>query len=302
MVLFVLVLVTVPGWGSDYAVLFCRLFCLYFAMAQMWNLLCGYSGLLSLGQQSFIGLGGYTVAVMSNYYGIYIWLSVFIGGLFSVLLALFMSLFIFRMRWVYFGIGTWIFSEALKIWFSNWEYVKYGTGLFIKPTTPISKTEIYYAAVVVGIGSVVLVYGILRSKLGLGLMAMRDDEDVSETMGVRVFRSKLYCFLIAAFVTGLTAGTYYISQIFIEPYNSFAIDWTVKLVFIVIIGGLGTTEGPIVGTFIYVLLSQWLAEYGSSSMLILGVIAITIILIAPKGIMGTLQEKTGFEILSPRRL
>jgi len=277
------------------------LFFLYLALVQMWNLLAGYSGLISLGQQSFVGMGGYVVAVMSNYYGVYIWLGVLLGGVFSALLALFMSLFIFRMKGVYFAIGTWIFSEALLIWFSNWEYTKYGMGLFIKPNPNISMTEIYYASLIVGVGSVALVYGILRSKLGLGLMAMRDDEAVSETMGVEVFRSKLYCFLIGAFVTGSTAGILYIFQVFIQPYKAFAIDWTVKLVFIVIIGGIGTLEGPIVGALLFVLLSQSLAEYFSVSMLILGAIAIGVILIAPKGIMGTLQEKLGFEILSPRR-
>jgi len=297
----VLILGIVPLMGDQYLLFFCMLFCLYLALAQMWNLLAGYSGLISLGQQSFVGMGGYVVAVMSNYYGVYIWLGVLLGGVFSALLALFMSLFIFRMKGVYFAIGTWIFSEALLIWFSNWEYTKYGMGLFIKPNPNISMTEIFYASLIVGVGSVALVYGILRSKLGLGLMAMRDDEAVSETMGVEVFRSKLYCFLIGAFVTGSTAGILYIFQVFIQPYKAFAIDWTVKLVFIVIIGGIGTLEGPIVGAFLFVLLSQTLAEYFSVSMLILGAIAILVILIAPKGIMGTLQEKLGFEILSPRR-
>ena len=297
----VLILGTVPVWGDQYLLFFCMLFCLYMALSQMWNLLAGYSGLISLGQQSFVGLGGYVVGVMSNYYGVYIWWSVLLGGVFSALLALFMSLFIFRMKGVYFAIGTWIFSEALLIWFSNWEYTKYGMGLFIKPNPNISMTEIYYASFIVGVGSVALVYGILRSKLGLGLMAMRDDEAVSETMGVEVFRSKLYCFLIGAFVTGTTAGILYIFQVFIQPYKAFAIDWTVKLVFIVIIGGIGTLEGPIVGALLFVLLSQSLAEYFSVSMLILGAVAISVILVAPKGIMGTLQEKLGFEILSPRR-
>jgi len=212
-----------------------------------------------------------------------------------------MSLFIFRMKGVYFAIGTWIFAEALLVWFSNWAYVKYGSGLFIKPTNDLSMEAIYYAAFVVGAGSVALVYILLRSRLGLGLMAMRDDDQVSATLGVEVFRSKLYCFLISAFVTGITAGIFYVFQIFIQPYKAFAIDWTVKLVFMVIIGGIGTIEGPILGALIYVVLSQFLAEYFSVSMLILGGIAIAVILIAPKGIMGTLQEKLGFEVLSPRR-
>ena len=298
----VVLLGTVPLWGSDYILLFGLLLCLYVAMSQMWNLLVGYSGLLSLGQQAFIGFSGYTVAVLTNYYGVYVWLSVLIGGMFSVLLALFMSLFIFRMKGIFFGIGTWIFAEILLLWFSNWEYVKYGTGLFIKPATPPSMIMIFYAAFIMALGSLVIVYLILRSKIGLGLMAMRDNEEVSETIGVEIFRSKLFCFLVAAFITGTTAGVLYVFQIFIQPYKAFAIDWTVILVFIVIIGGIGTIEGPIMGSFLYVLLTQWLADYGHTSMLILGMIAITIMLVAPKGIMGTIQEKTGFTILSPRRI
>ena len=103
---------TLPLWGSDYILLFFLLYCLYAAMAQMWNLLTGYSGLLSLGQQAFIGFSGYTVAVLTNYYGVYVWGSVLLGGIFSVLLALFMSLFIFRMKGIYFAI-VWI-SQSFK--------------------------------------------------------------------------------------------------------------------------------------------------------------------------------------------
>ena len=297
----VIALATIPVWGTEYLVLFWMLFCLYLALSQMWNLLAGYSGLISLGQQGFIGLGGYTMAVLSNYYGVPIWISVVMGGFFSGLLALFMSLFIFRMKGVYFAIGTWIFAEALMVWFSNWSYVKYGMGLFVKVTPAPTMNTLFYAAFIMGIGSVVLVYALLRSRLGLGLMAMRDNEAVCESLGVAVFRSKLFCFIIAAVVTGITSGVLYVFQVFIQPYKAFAIDWTVILVFITIIGGIGTIEGPIVGALIYVLLSQLLAEYMSVSMFILGGIAIVVILTAPKGIMGNLQSKLGFEILSPRR-
>lgn len=294
-------LITLPIWGSRYWVLIFLLVSLYLAMAQMWNLLAGYSGLISLGQQSFIGLGGYTLAVLSVYYGVPIWLSILIGGVVSVIFALIISVPIFRMRGVYFAIGTWIVAEALGICFSNWKYVRYGMGLFIKPAYKLSITQIYYAALFMGIGSVVLVYVLLRSKLGLGLMAMRDDEGASETLGVETFRSKLYCFLIGAFVTGVTAGVLYLYQIFIQPYKAFGIDWTVRLVFIVIIGGIGTIEGPIIGAIIFVFLQQFLSEYISVSLLLLGSVAILVMLLAPKGIMGTIQEKLGFEILSPRR-
>ena len=296
-----LVLGTVPVWGTDYHVFFCFLFCVYLAMSQMWNLLIGFSGLFSLGQPAFIGLSGYTVAVATHYFGLSIWISLLLAGLFSMLFALFMSLFIFRVKGIYYGIITLIFPESMLLLLSNWEYVKYAQGMFIKPQHPISIAAIYYIAFVIGVSSIALVYFILRSNLGLGLMAMRDNEDVANTMGVETFRSKVYCFLVAALITGLAGGIYYVFQIFIQPHEAFSIGWSVKLIFIVIIGGIGTIEGPIVGAFIYVLLSQWLAEYFSVSMIILGAIAIAVILLAPKGIMGTLQEKLGFRILSFHR-
>jgi branched-chain amino acid transport system permease protein len=267
----------------------------------MWNLLAGYCGLISLGQQIFIGLGGYTLAVLSVYYGIPLWMGVLSGGAVALLFALLMAVPIFRMQGVYFAVGTWLVAEVLAVGFSNWSYVRYGMGIFIKPAYHLSLTEIYYAALVMGAGSVALVFFILRTRLGLNLMATRDDEGAAETLGVDVFRSKLYAFLIAAFVTGLTAGLIYMHQIFIQPYKAFSIDWTVKLLFIVIIGGIGTIEGPIVGAVIYVALQQIFSEYINVSQLLLGAVAIAVMLAAPKGIMGTLQEHLGFEILSPRR-
>jgi branched-chain amino acid transport system permease protein len=297
----VLALACLPYWASRYWMLVVLLFSLNLALAQMWNLLAGYSGLISLGQQAFVGLGGYTLAVFSMYYGFPIWLSILIGGIISVLFALLISAPIFRMRGVYFAIGTWTVAETLRILFSNWKYVGYGMGLFVKSAYTLSFNTIYYAGLFVGVASVALVYFLLRSKLGLGLMAMRDDETSSETMGVDIFRTKLTCFVLAAGGTGVVSGVLYLHNIFIQPFSAFGIDWTVRLVFITIIGGIGTIEGPIIGAFIYVFLQQWLSEYPSVSLLILGVIAIAVILVAPKGIMGTIQERLGFEILSPRR-
>jgi branched-chain amino acid transport system permease protein len=277
------------------------LFSINLALSEMWNLLAGYSGLISLGQQAFIGLGGYALAVFSLYYGVPIWLSILIGGTVSVLFALLISAPIFRMRGVYFAIGSWVVAETLRILFSNWKYVGYGMGLFVKPAYALSFNTIYFTALGAGIASVAVIYFLLRSKLGLGLMAIRDEETASETLGVDIFRCKLNCFLISAGVTGAVSGVLYLNDIFIQPYSAFGIDWTVRLVFITIIGGIGTIEGPIIGSFLYVFLNQWLSDYPSVGLLILGTIAIGVILVAPKGIMGTIQEKLGFEFLSPRR-
>ncbi|OGP75721.1 MAG: hypothetical protein A2V86_12995 [Deltaproteobacteria bacterium RBG_16_49_23] len=299
--LLLIALATLPFWATRYMVSILLLICLYMTLASMWNLLAGYSGLISLGQQMFIGIGGYSLAVLSMYHGLPIFLSVFLGGVISVLLAVLISLPIFRMKGVYFAIGTWIIAEALGICFSNWGYVRYGMGLFIQPAYRLSMSTIYYAALVLCIGSIALIYLLLRSNLGLALMAIRDDDRASEAIGVNIFRCKFTCFLLSAFITGMTAGVLYLNTIFIQPFEAFGIGWTVKLLFIVIIGGLGTVAGPIVGAAVFVVLQQYLSEYVGFNLIIFGTITISVIFFTPKGIVGTFQEKLGFEIFPIRR-
>ncbi|MCL6479473.1 MAG: branched-chain amino acid ABC transporter permease [Peptococcaceae bacterium] len=295
------VFITLPLWANEYITMIFLLIFLYMALAQMWNLLAGYTGLVSLGQQIFIGLGGYSLAVVTELYKLPFVLGIVIGGVISVIFAFIISQPIFKMRGVYFTIGTWIVAEALGLWFSNWAYVRYAKGFNLTVTYQLTTVHIYYIAMFVGLASLLLVYGILRSKLGLALMAMRDNELAAETIGVELYSTKLKCFLISAFVTGITGGAMYLYVAYIQPFAAFGIEWTVSMVFMAIIGGIGTIEGPVLGAIIYVILKQFLYDYPGISMIILGVIAVAIILVAPKGIMGTIHDRTGFEILSPRR-
>jgi branched-chain amino acid transport system permease protein len=299
--LLVAALAILPHLASRYVVNVLLLVCVYVALASMWNLLAGYSGMVSLGQQMFIGLGGYTLAVLSLYYGVPVFLSVLFGGMVSVILALCISMSVFRMKGVYFAIGTWVIAEALGICFSNWGYVRYGMGLFIQPAYRLSMVSVYYAAVIICLVSLGLVYFLLRSKLGLALMAIRDNDVASEALGVNIFRCKLTCFLLGAFITGTAAGILYLNTIFIQPFEAFGIGWTVKLLFIVIIGGIGTIGGPVLGAVIYVLLQQFLSEYVGYNLIILGGITIMVIFFTPRGIVGTLQMKLGFELFPIRR-
>lgn len=292
---------SVPLWASQHLSTVLFTFFLYLAMAQAWNLLGGFSGLVSLGQQSFIGLGGYTVAVLSGYYGIPLWMCILAAGVVAVLFALAISVPLFRMHGVYFAVGSWIVSEALMIAFSNWEYVGYGSGLFIRPAYALSLHHFYYLGMGVGVVAVVAVYMVLQSKMGLGLMAMRDDEAAAEASGVNTFRAKLCCFLLAAFITGIAAAIFYSYQIFIQPYKAFGIEWTVRMVFIVIIGGIGSLEGPIVGAFILVGLQQIFSDYPNVSLLLMGASAIALILVAPHGIAGLVRQKTGWQLVPLRR-
>lgn len=294
-------LISIPAWGGNYVINVMILVLLYTSLGQMWNLLGGYTGLVSLGQQSFVGIGGYALAMLSQVYKLPIIWGFLAAGVLSVAFALVTSIPIFKMKNVYFTIGTWIVSECLRVIFLIWAFVNYGTGYNISATYTMSPNVIYYIALVVGIFSVTVVAVLLRSKFGLGLMAMRDNESAAEVRGVELYKTKLKCYLISAFVTGIAGAAMYLNIAFIQPNAAFSIDWTVSMVFIVIIGGIGTIEGPIIGAVIFVLLRQFLYSFPGFSMLMLGILAIIIMLVAPKGIMGFFSKRFGWDIFSVRR-
>ena len=301
----VAVLLTLPQWGSPYAIFVITLMGVYITVAQMWNLLAGYSGLVSLGLQMYIGIGAFTLAAASNFAGIPLIVGLLLGGVVSTIIAVGLSYLLLRMRGMYFAIATWMFSQAMVLVIVSVDFLGKGQGLFIVAARALTDSDKYYFSIVLLLAVTVLVVFLMRSKLGLGLFAIRDNDVAAETSGVPIFRSKLFVMMITGFVTGVAGGVYYIMGIWVQPYTAFSLlSWTVPAVFAVVIGGIGTISGPIAGGVIYVFLSQYLAtlsHIGSLNMVILGVIAVAVILAAPKGIIGTLQERFGFEIFSARR-
>lgn len=293
--------VIIPQAGSTYLLNIITLMCLYMAMSQMWNLLGGYAGMLSLGMQAFIGIGGYSLTILSVNYGVNIYLAIIIGAVICALFGLAVSPAIFKMSGVYFAIGTWIIAEALNIFFSNWKFVGYAQDWGISTVFSLSNKQLYYTALIVAVLAVLVVFGLLRTKTGLALMAIRDSASAAETMGVELYKTKLKCYVIACFMMGLIGGAQYMQTAYINPSTGFSINWTIAMTFAVIIGGLGTMEGPIVGSVLYVIIVQIMYNYPGMSNIVLGIIAIVVIMVAPDGIMGTLYKKTGFQILSPRR-
>ena len=275
--------------------------CLYCAMGTMWNLMSGHCGLTSLGQQSFIGLAGYTLAVMTAYYSLPYWMAIIVGAVLAGLLALGLSLVFFRMRGMYFAVATWITAEALKTIFTSWTFVKQGAGMTVKLRPYPSTTEIFFLALSLAIAATLVVHFLLQSRTGPGLSAMGNDADAASSVGVNIFKSKLICFVLSGAITGIAGIIFYMNKGSIFPDGGFGIDWTVSIVFIVIIGGVGTAAGPIVGSIIYVLLYEFLSKYPGWSNVILGIIAIVVIVVMPDGIIGTLQKKFNFEIMSLRR-
>ena len=294
-ILVIVVLAILPLIGVPHSwILYLFIFFVYLAMSNMWNLLAGYSGLISLCQPAFIGLAGYTLIIVT-WSGLPFYLGIIGGAIVAAIFAMLISIPVFRLRGIYFAIGTLVVPEALRIVFYLWrpvggEMSGGGAGYMVKGVTGVSMMEFYWLALIMGIVSVFLMRILLRSKLGLGLAAIRDNDRTAASSGVNVFRLKLYSFVIGAFITGMVGAIFYIYQGYIEPSSAFNIRWTMTLMLATVIGGMSTEEGPIVGTVIVVFLHFLLARYAGISLLIQGIILVGIMLLAPQGIMGFVRK------------
>jgi branched-chain amino acid transport system permease protein len=286
----ILLLAALPKLGLPQEwILYVFLFFVYLAMANMWNLLCGYSGLISLCQPAFVGIAGYTLVILV-WIGVPFYLAIVAGGIIAGLFAVLISIPVFRLRGIYFAIGTLVVPEALRILFLLWRPVGGklaggGAGYMLRGMAGVTVAHYYWIACVVGIGSFFLMRLILRSKLGQGLAAIRDNDRSAASSGMNVFKLKLYSFVVAAFVTGIAGAIFYLYQGYIEPGGAFSIQWTMIPILATVIGGISTEAGPIIGTGIVVFLDFLLARYAGFSMLIQGAILVGIMLLAPQGIM-----------------
>jgi branched-chain amino acid transport system permease protein len=264
-------------------------------LAQMWNLLAGYAGLVSIGQQAYVGLGGYALIVLADDLGVNPFLAVPLAGVVAVAFALPTAMLVFRFRGGYFAVGAWAVAEVYRLLVANTDALGRGTGRTLKAVFPLARETrelaTYALALAIGLASLVAVYVYLRSRLGLGLMAIRDSETASESLGIDVFRTKLAVYLIAAFGTGVTGALIYLNLLRISPDAAFSINWTAYTIFIVVIGGLGTLEGPIVGTLLFFFLREALSDYGAWYMILLGVLAVVAMLRFPQGLWGLIADR-----------
>jgi branched-chain amino acid transport system permease protein len=298
----VVMLAVLPVVGvSGRWLLYIFLFFIYLSIANMWGLLCGYSGLICLCLPAFIGLGGYTL-IIGTWVGLPIPLGMIAGTLVAAGFALLISIPVFRLKGIYFAIGTLVVPEALKFVFFLWRPVGGalqggGAGYVLRSAGGFSTTDIYWFALAIGLASIFIMRFILSSKLGSGLAAIRDNEITAATSGIDVFRLKLYSFVIAALVTGMAGTIFYLRQAYIEPASSFSITWTMIAMVGVVVGGLRTEVGPIFGTIIVVLLHFLLSRYAGYNLIIQGIILVDVMLVAPQGIMGFIRKTRGYRSL-----
>ncbi len=294
------VLVAAPFWGQTSTLRLLGEMMVYLALASLWNLLAGYTGLVSVGQQAYVGVGVFTVVVCTVLLGIHPLIAFPLAGLIAVIIAFPVGKLVFRLQGAYFAIGTWVMAEVFRLLTSTTGALGGGSGISI-PTPMIKaiavdkfwrEATIYWIALALGIGALALVYALLRSRIGLALTAIRDSEIASSSLGVNIEKIKFGVYIAVAGMTSMIGSLIALQKIRVSPDSAFSVnDWTAIVIFIVVIGGIGTIEGPILGTLVYFFLREFLADLGSIYLMILGTIAIITMIAAPKGLWGFVMQR-----------
>jgi branched-chain amino acid transport system permease protein len=306
----VLLLAFGPLWLSPAQMQVAIKMCIYLALAQMWNLLAGYAGVVSVGQQAYVGLGGYMLFFFTMFRDAHPLFAIVLGGVVSGLVAIPTALIVFRLKGAYFAIGTWVVAEVLMLTFAQISPLGGGSIISLRAdivrevaaSAPTRRMIYYWLALGLAVGSVGLAYALLRSRFGLALAAIRDSQPAAESLGVDTANAKYVVYIAVAAFTGVVGGLAYLNTASITPRAAFDVmEWTAYIIFIVVIGGVGRIEGPIIGTIVYFILQGFLADLGTVYLIILGALAVAIMLAAPKGIWGLVVDRFGIEVFPVQR-
>ena len=293
-IIVVLILATAPyvvgrGLQQNLVILFSLI-----VLGTMWNLLAGYGGMVSIGQQAYIGIGAYGLVVCGDLIGLDPFISVALAVVIAGVISLPISFVAFRLSGGYFAIGTWVIAEVLRLIVMQVDVLGGGSGITFQAMSEAMSpgrriAYVYWLSLVAVVIAIVVTYLLMRSRLGLGFTAIRDDSVAAGSLGVRVVRSRRLVFVVSAMGCALGGAMIAASTLRVEPESLFSVQWSAFMIFIVVIGGIGTIEGPIVGAIIFFALQQWLSDLGTWYLVILGVLAIVITLYLPKGVWGLIS-------------
>lgn len=279
-------------------------------LGTMWNLLAGYGGMVSIGQQAYIGIGAYGLVYIADILGIDPFIAVPIAVVVAGIMSLPISFLAFRLSGGYFAIGTWVIAEVLKLLTMQVQVLGAGSGISLTALSDFSPGRriayVYWLSLVAVIVAVAVTYLVMRSRLGLGFTAIRDDAVAAGSLGVRVTRSKRIVYVIAAMGSALAGSMIAANTLRVQPESIYSVSWSAFMIFIVIIGGIGTIEGPIVGAIVFFALQQWLSDWGVWYLVLIGILAIVITLFLPRGLWGLISGNgrirlfpVGYRLVNP---
>ena len=305
-----LAITAAPFWGGrDDLQLLSEVYT-YVALASLWNLLAGYAGLVSVGQQAYVGLGAYVLFAFAILAGLSPLWAIPLAGIIAAIVAMPVAGLVFRLRGHYFAIGTWIIAEVFRLLASQVSVLGGGSGISLPASLVIAIASTrqwrdfigYWIALALVVAVLALILLLLRSRYGLALKAIRDSELAAACNGIDVLRTKVLVYIITAAATAMVGAFIFLQRLRISPDAAFSVnDWTAFVIFITVIGGIGRIEGPIVGTIVFFALRQTLADLGTLYLLTLGAVAILVMLLAPKGIWGLIVESFGWQVFPLER-
>ncbi len=304
-VIAIVILACAPWWaGRADMRLMSELF-LYLALASLWNLMAGYAGLVSVGQQAYVGFGGYMLFALTMFAGLHPLTAIALAGVLGAVISLPVASLIFKLRGAYFAIGTWAIAEVFRLSFAQVSALGGGSGSSLPVSIVKSlassrqarESLSYWLALGAAVLILISIYLLLRSNRGLALTAIRDNELAASSLGIDIWRTKLAVYVITSALTAMVGAIIFLQKLRISPDAAFSVnDWTAFVIFIVVIGGIGTIEGPLIGTLIFFALRETLAELGTVYLMVLGAIAIVIMLKAPDGIWGFIRQRYGIQL------
>lgn len=255
-----------------------------------WNLMAGYGGMVSIGQQAFIGVGGYSVIVLADRLHLPLLAAVLLAGIVSGLLAVPTSFVTFRLVGGYFAIGTWVVAEVFKLATSQVDMLGAGSGLSLRAFQGVNRVDriasVYWLGLALAVLVVLGTYLLMRSTLGLALTAIRDDPTAASSLGVRVRAGKRIVYVAASAGAGLAGALVAVNALRVSPGSIYSVNYTAFMIFIVVIGGLGTIEGPVLGAVVFFVLQQELSRFGTWYLVVLGLVAVVAVLTLPRGLWG----------------
>ncbi len=274
-----------PAFAGDYWLQIGFRALIYLSLAEGWNLMAGSAGLVSLGASCFVGLGAYVVFGLLNKLDMPPPLALALAAAAGGALAAFVSPALFRLRGLYFTVGTLALAELLRLTMINVSLFGGATGIFLAQDPPDLPALFHCALVVAFLASLAITF-CARTRASVILRAVRDDEDAAAQMGVRPFRVKLAAFALASAISAMAGGVQAIKLGAIEPYGIFGLQWSIDVLSMAIIGGVGLRLGPLVGVIFVIALGELLADYPEAHVAIAGVILIVLIRFAPRGVVG----------------
>jgi branched-chain amino acid transport system permease protein len=269
-------------------------------LAAMWNALAGYGGMLSVGQQAFIGIGAYGTIFFAGL-GVTPYLAMVIATVVAGLVSIPISLFALRLRAAQFAIGMWVIAEVASLLVRLDKNLGAGTGISLIQLNQFEPNfrQAYTFWLALGFTVIFLsaLFFLLRSPLGASLQAIRDDEDAARSLGVRVAARKRMLFVLAGFGCGAAGVLVVANTLFIEPGSVFSVQWSAYMIFMVLVGGLGTFEGPILGALLLFGVQTTFTQGGPWYLVGLGATAALFALFLPRGLWGTVEERLGLRLM-----